>query len=312
MHSLLTQAFLSAMLFGSVTAAVPLLLAGYGEQISEKAGVMNIGLEGMVLIGAYAGFVVTFHLGNSWLGFVAGGLAGAALAAVMAYLCVQLAMNQVIVGIALNFFAQGLTALLFFFEFSTTYPRLDAPARVAIPGLSLLPVLGPGLFNHHIVAYVALLFPILLTYIFRSTFFGLNLTSAGYAPAALDAAGVEVLRLRSAAVLIAGALAGVGGAYMSEVSGGLFVPFMSNGNGYIGIVVAMLARGRPIWVLIGGLVFGACLSATTALQVGGINVPTDIIQMLPFAVVMLILVVFGRRASGPTELGLPYIRGRRG
>jgi simple sugar transport system permease protein len=112
-------------------------------------------------------------------------------------------------------------------------------------------------------------------------------------------------------VLATGFLAGVGGAFLAEVGAGIFVPFMTNGAGFIAIVLAMLARGRPVWVLFGALLFGACLSMTTALQVAGVAVPTDVIQMLPFAAVMAVLVIFGRRASLPAALGIPYVRGAR-
>ena len=126
---------------------------------------------------------------------------------------------------------------------------------------------------------------------------GLNLEAAGDKPAALDAAGVDVVRTRTLAVLATGCLAGVGGAYLANVGAGLFVPFMTNGAGFIGIVLAMLARGRPIWVLLGAVLFGVCLSLTTALQVAGINIPTDVVQMLPFAAVMVMLVLFARRGA---------------
>ena len=135
--------------------------------------------------------------------------------------------------------------------------------------------------------------------------------SAGDKPAALDTAGVSVLKIRTIAVMATGALVGLGGAFMAIVAAGVFVPFMTHGNGYIGIVLAMLARGRPTWVLGGALVFGACLSATTALQVAGVSVPTDIIQMLPFAAVMAVLLLAGRKARLPAALGLAYTRGER-
>jgi simple sugar transport system permease protein len=130
-------------------------------------------------------------------------------------------------------------------------------------------------------------------------------------PAGLDAAGVDVARVRTLAVLGTGALAGLGGAYLAEVGAGVFVPFMTNGAGFIGIVLAMLGRGRPLLVLAGALLFGAGLSATTALQMVGTDIPTDFVQMLPFAMVMLALVAFGRWASLPPALGLPFRRGGR-
>ena len=150
-----------------------------------------------------------------------------------------------------------------------------------------------------------------MSFIYRRTQLGLNLQAAGDKPAALDVAGVDVIRTRTVAVLATGSLAGMGGAYLANIGAGLFVPFITNGAGFLGIVLAMLARGRPVWVLAGAVLFGMCLSLTTAMQVAGINMPTDIINMLPFTAVMLMLVLFGRRASLPAALGLPYQRGAR-
>jgi simple sugar transport system permease protein len=311
MSGLLTAEFATSLISGSVTAAVPLLFAGLGEQISEKAGVLNIGIEGIMLAGAYAGFAAAYASGAMWAGFVAGSLAGALVAAPMAVFCVWLGANQIVTGIALTLGLQGLTALLHHFVFAQTYPRLPEPSHLSIPGLADIPVLGAGLFEQHPLAYVALLLCFALTWVYRRTFLGLDLSAAGQKPAALDAAGVSVVAIRSTAVLAMGALAGLGGAYLSEVSAGIFVPFMTNGSGFIGIVLAMLARGRPLWVLAGALLFGASLSMTTALQVAGVDVPTDVVQMLPFAMVMLALVAFGRHDSLPAALGLPYRRGAR-
>jgi simple sugar transport system permease protein len=312
MDGLLTQPFLTSLLFGAVTAGVPLLLAGLGEQISEKAGVLNIGIEGMMLFGAYAGFVAAYYTGSFELGFLAGGLGGMAVAVFVVLLCIRNGLNQIVIGIALTIGVEGLTALLHFFQFSRTYPRLSAAPVVELPLLSQIPVLGKGLFSHNIVVYLGVIAVAALTWLFRATYVGLNLEAAGNKPAALDAAGVDVIRTRSLAVLATGFLAGVGGAYMANVGAGLFVPFMTGGAGFIGIVLAMLARGRPIWVLLGASLFGASLSMTTALQVAGINVPTDVVQMLPFAMVMLILVIFARHSVLPPALGLPYVRGDRG
>ena len=172
-------------------------------------------------------------------------------------------------------------------------------------------MLGPALFDRPPVVYLALALVAVLAALYRRTNLGLNLQAAGDKPAALDAAGVDVVRTRTFAVLSTGALAGLGGAFLAEVGAGIFMPFMTNGAGFIGIVLAMLARGRPLCVLLGALLFGACLSLTTALQVAGVDIPTDVIQMLPFAAVMAVLVAFGRRASLPAALGIPYVRGAR-
>jgi len=311
MHALLTEPFLISLLFGAVTAGLPLLLAGLGEQISEKAGVLNIGLEGMMLVGAYTGFLTTYHTGSFWLGFLAGGAGGMSAALIVLLLCIRRGLNQIVIGIAITVGAQGLTSLLHFVQFSRSYPRLAAAPVWAVPGLRDIPVLGPGLFTHNALVYLSLMLVGALTWMFRSTYLGLSLEAAGNKPAALDAAGVDVVRTRSVAVMCTGFLAGVGGAYMANVGAGLFVPFITSGAGVIGIVLAMLARGRPLWVLIGAALFGASLAMTTALQVAGIDVPTDVVQMLPFVVVMLVLVIFARHSMLPPALGLPYVRGDR-
>lgn len=311
MDALLTEAFLTALIFGAVTAGVPLLLAGLGEQISEKAGVLNIGIEGMMLFGAYTGFVAAFYSGSFWLGFLFGGIGGMAVAAIVVLLCIRFGLNQIVIGIGVTLGFEGLTALLHFVQFSRTYPRLDQAPVWALPGLDQIPILGKALFSHSPIVYLAVLLVIGLGWLFRATFIGLNLESAGAKPAALDAAGVSVTATRAGAVLATGFLAGLGGAYMANVGAGLFVPFMTGGAGFIGIVLAMLARGRPGWVLLGAALFGISLAMTTALQVAGINIPTDVVQMLPFAMVMLVLVIFARHSVLPPALGLPYVRGDR-
>ncbi|MGX9178426.1 putative B6 ABC transporter permease subunit 1 [Mesorhizobium sp. BHbdii] len=311
MTGLFGEVFLSALLFGAVTAAIPLLLAGLGEQMSEKAGVLNIGIEGMMLAGAYLGFVGAFYSGSLWLGFLTGAGGGIAVALVMALLCVRIGLNQIVIGIALTLGLEGLTALLHHFQFSRSYPRLPAVDVTVIPLLSDIPVIGPALFRQHLSVYLAVALVFAMGYVYRRTQLGLTLQAAGDKPAALDVAGIDVVRTRTIAVLTTGALAGLGGAFLANVGAGLFIPFITNGAGFLGIVLTMLARGRPVWVLFGALLFGVCLSLTTAMQVAGINIPTDVIQMLPFMAVMIMLVLFGRRASLPAALGIPYERGAR-
>ncbi|MEM7124383.1 MAG: ABC transporter permease [Pseudomonadota bacterium] len=307
----MTEQFLTALLLGAVVAGVPLLLAGLGEQISEKAGVLNIGIEGMMLCGAYGGFVAAYYTESYWLGFLAGGLSGMAVALLMAILCVYLAMNQIVIGIGLTLGAEGLTALLHHFQFSRTYPRLGETPTLPIPILSELPVVGRVLFDHHPVVYLTVILMFALIWVFKRTSVGLNLQAAGDKPAALDAAGVSVRLTRACAVLTTGFLAGIGGAYMANVGAGIFVPFMIHGGGFIAIVLAMLARGKPIWVGFGALLFGLSLALTTALQVAGLNIPTDVVQMLPFGMVIVVLIIFARHSYLPPSLGLPYLRGQR-
>ncbi|MFK4771654.1 ABC transporter permease [Rhizobium sp. ZW T2_16] len=309
--TLFTAAFLTALFAGAITAGIPLLLAGLGEQLSEKTGVLNIGIEGMMLAGAYAGFLVAWKTDSALLGFIGGAGGGMLIASLMAIFCVRLGLNQIVIGIALTLGVEGATAILHFFQFAQSYPRLGSMETLAIPFLADLPIIGPALFNRPPIVYFALLMVAVFAYIYRYTYWGIALQAAGDKPAALDSSGVGVLGVRSVAVLLTGALVGLGGAFMAVVGAGIFVPFMTNGNGFIGIVLAMLARGRPLWVLGGATLFGACLSLTTALQVAGVDIPTDVIQMLPFLAVMAVLVILGRKANLPSALGAAYVRGAR-
>ena len=311
MDGLFTEAFVTSLFFGAVTVGTPLLLAGIGEQISEKAGVLNIGLEGMMLMGAYGGFVTAYYSDSFWLGFLVGGVSGAVVASLMVLFCVILSMNQIVIGIALTIGVEGLTALLHHFQFSRTYPRLFEVPSLDIPLLQEIPVIGHAFFERHGIVYRAVLLVVVVAWLFKRTHVGLNLQAAGDKPAALDAAGVDVKITRAAAVLTTGFLAGLGGAFMANIGAGLFVPFMTHGNGFIAIVLAMLARGHPLWVLFGATLFGVSLALTTALQVAGVNIPTDVVQMLPFAMVILVLILFARHSYLPPALGLPYHRGER-
>jgi simple sugar transport system permease protein len=273
--------------------------------------VLNIGLEGMMLFGAYAGFLGADYGQSGWVGFLCGMTAGALLSLVMVVLCIRLGLNQIVIGIALTVGAEGITSVLQGAQFGTSYPRLGAASTLSIPFLSRLPVVGPSLFTQPLLAYLGVALIAAASWIFRSTSVGLNLRAAGEKPEALDVAGVSVVKTRGWAEVACGALAGLGGAYLAIVGAGVFIPFMTGGRGFIAIVIAMLARGKPLWVFVGSLLFGMSLSVATALQLAGINVPVDVVNMLPFIAVMAALVLLGRRSYLPPALALPYIRGAR-
>lgn len=309
--TLFTDTFLIALIAGIVAAGVPLLFAGLGEQLSEKAGVLNVGIEGMMLGGAYLGFYVAWATESVGLGILGGIMGGMLVSSVMVIFCVRMGLNQIVIGIALTLGAEGGTALLHHVQFSRLYPRLPDVTTWRIPFLADIPIIGPALFDREPLVYLAIALVPILIYIYHRTHFGLALQAAGDKPAALDSAGQNVVAIRSFAVLGCGALVGLGGAFMSIIGAGVFIPFMTHGNGFMGIVLAMLARGRPLWVLFGALLFGTCLSAATALQVAGVDIPTDVVQMLPFAAVMIVLVIAGRNAKLPAALGASYVRGER-
>lgn len=305
------EVFVTALLSGALIASIPLLLAALGEMFSEQSGVLNIGLEGMLLAGAYCGFWVTYQTGSFYLGFLGGAFGGFVIAGIMVIACVWFSMNQIIIGIALTFGVQGITALLHHFTFAHAYPRLAAPDTLAIPLLRDIPYIGEAFFSQHLFVYMSIALLFGLFALCRYTILGLHLTAAGSNPAALDSFGISVRATRSMAVLSTGFLAGLGGAYMASIAAGIFVPMMTNGAGFIAIVLAMLARGNPLWILIGTFTYGCSLSVATALQLVGGNIPIDFVHMLPFVVIMLMLVIFARHSYLPPALGLPYFRGER-
>ena len=306
-----TQVFWTSVIAGGLLAGVPLMFTALGETISERAGVLNIGLEGMMLLGAYLGFLGAHYTGSVWVGFltgIAGGMIGSVF---MIVLCVWLGLDQIVVGIAITLAGEGITSVLQQAQFGSTYPRLDAAPTVAIPGLHRISVLGSSLFDQPLIVYLAFGFVGLLAWVFRRTNIGLNLRAAGEKPEALDAAGVSVVATRSWAALSTGALAGLGGAYLSIVAAGIFTPFITQGQGFMAIVIAMLGRGRPLWVLLGSFLFGIALSLSDSLQLAGINISTDVVHSLPFAAIIIALILFARRSYLPPALALPYVRGAR-
>jgi simple sugar transport system permease protein len=311
MRDLLTQSVLTALIAGAMLAMVPIMFAALGESISEQAGVLNVGLEGMMLFGAYAGFNGALYLHTSWLGLLCGALGGILASLVMVVMCVHMKLDQIVVGVALFLFAEGVTSLLHGAQFGNDYPRIGGTGEVDVPLLSDIPVVGPSVFHQHPIVYIGIALVFAVQWMLRRTSIGLSLRAAGETPAALDAAGVDVTRTRTAAVIACGALAGVGGAYLAIVGAGSFTPMMTQGSGFMAIVLAMLARGKVLWVIAMSFLFGVSLSISTALQLAGITISTDVVQMLPYVTVIVVLILFARRSYLPSALAVPYFRGER-
>jgi simple sugar transport system permease protein len=311
MSNLFTEPVLTALVSGALLSMVPLMFAALAESISEQAGVLNIGLEGMLLFGAYAGFNGALYIHSAWVGLLFGALGGMLAATVMVVLCVWMRLDQIVVGVALFLFAEGVTSLLHGAQFGDSYPRIDQVDLITVPVLHKIPVVGESIFQQHAIVYLGIAGVFFVHWMLRRSSIGLSLRAAGESPSALDAAGVDVIRTRTGAVLVCGALAGIGGAYLSIIAAGSFTPMMTQGIGFIGIVLAMLARGKVLWVIALSFLFGVSLSISTALQLAGVDISTDVIQMLPYISVIVVLLLFARRSYLPSALALPYFRGER-
>lgn len=308
---LFSVAFISAFVTGFIAASMPLLVASLGETIGEQSGVLNLGIEGVMLFGGYTGFVVTLVTGSFPLGMLAGAGAGIAVSLIFLVLSVLLGLNQIVIGLAMTLLGGGITSVLYFEHYSKSTPRLGKDEAVPIPFLSDIPVVGDSVFSQPAMFWVVLVLAAAVAWFLSKTNFGLQIKAAGQNPNSLDASGGSVLRTRAIAVLLGGFFSGLGGAYLALISTGAFTPFMTQGIGYTAIVVTMLARGRISWVIGTAMVFGLSVAVGTVIQLTSINLPTDVIKMFPFVVVISVLVIFARSAYVPPALGLPYRRGSR-
>ena len=311
----MNEAMLTAFVVAALAAAMPLLLTAIGETVGEQSGVLNIGLEGLMLVGAYASFAVTLASGSFTLGFLCGAVAGALLSSLMALLAVRLRASQIVVGIGLTLAGTGLTSMLYDASYADTRPHLPPPTPVPIGPLDAIPVLGPALSTQPTAFYLTWVMLGFASLWLHHTGPGLRLRAAGQRPEALAAVGGRVLRLRVGAVLFGGATAGLGGTYLALVSAGTFTPGMTHGLGFLAIVVAMLGRGRMLAVGGIALVYGIFVAIGTALQLTTIELSNDVITMAPFVVVLIVLAAIGlKRTRGgqearpalPPALATPY------
>ena len=308
----------AALLAAGVVAAVPLLLAALGEAIAERAGVLNLGIEGMVVAGAFAGFVAAERTGSLAAGLLAGLAAGLALALLFALLAIHWGADQPLVGLAITVAAGGLTAFLFRDIYAGQNPDAELlPARIAVPFLRDLPLVGAPLFTQSVPFYLAWSCVPLVALVLRRSRFGLAVRAAGEAPFAADAAGIDVGRTRTTALALGGILAGLAGAYLSVVDLKLFQVGMTAGLGFIALSLTMLGRWRPGLIALGALLFGLLRSLGNTLQIlgwdrlWGIPLRIELINSLPYLGIVLALVLFARRPPLPAALGTAYRRGER-
>ncbi len=299
---------LVALLAGTVTAATPLVFAALGELIAEKSGVLNLGVEGMMLMGAIAAFAGATASGSLALGVVCGALAGAGMAALFGVLALTLLANQVATGLALTIFGTGLSALLGRGYVSLT---LSGMPPIALPGLSSVPVLGPVLFTQNVLVYLSLAaFGATHWFLYR-TKAGLVLRAVGESPESAHAVGYRVARIRYAATLIGGALAGVAGAYLAVAYTPMWVEQMAAGRGWIALALVVFATWRPVRVLAGAYLFGGVTILQLHAQALGLAVPSQLLSMLPYLATIGVLVAISRdvqtiRVNAPASLGKPF------
>ena len=301
-----------ALLLGStLTAGTVLALAALGLLINERAGIVNLGAEGMMLCAAIAGFATVVHTGNTWLGFAAGMAAGALLAAVFGWLVIWLNTNQYATGLALSLFGVGFSAFVGIGYVQAKMPTLP---KYAIPGLSDLPVVGHALFSLHPLVYGTMLLAAAMVYFLYRTRAGLVLRSVGESPQSAHALGYPVRRIRLMAVVFGGALCGLAGAFVSVVYTPLWVENMVSGRGWIALALTTFATWRPARVLLGAYLFGGVTMLQFHLQASGVQVASQLLSMLPYIATIVVLAIMSRnptwiRVNMPASLGKPFYPG---
>jgi len=313
-EGLLSKAVIIAIFAAGVRMAAPILLASLGELITERSGILNLGLEGIMMFGTLAGFVGSEFTGSPWIGALAGFLAGGFAGLIIAILCVKMYANQAIVGVVFNILGGGMTGFLYraIYGVRTTEvaPRAVGFAPLEIPLLKDIPFLGEIFFQHSALVYVAILLVPVIAFILRRTRFGLDIRAVGGFAKAADTMGIDVYRVRFAALILGGALAGLGGAFLS-LQLGVYRDMMTQGRGFIAIAIVTFARWNP-WAALGGaLLFGIADSLQLHLQAFGFRIPYQFLLMLPYVLTVIVLVISSSRVIPPSILAVPYIRDRK-
>ena len=300
---------LGLLINATMTYTPPLLLAALGSCFSERSGVINIGIEGMMTIGAFVGAATALACGNPWLAFLVGGLAGALFGLLHAVACVSCQADQTISGTAINFLAPGLAVFLCkaMYDGSSDTPALDISMKLPKVFNGVFPVgsFGDNVLSNYSVAYMSLILVAVIWFVFYKTKFGMRLRAVGEAPEACDTLGVNVYRVRYVCVILSGFLAGLGGAYITLATVSQFRPIVIVGQGFMAIAAVIFGKFKPQGALLACLLFGFC-NGVKVLATSGNTVSPNLISMIPYIVTILALVLFVGTARVPAANGKPF------
>lgn len=301
---------ITAFLASVIRLSMPLAYAAVGGIFSERAGVFNVGLEGFLIIGAFGAAYGTFHTGSPYMGLLMGLLCGCLLAIPMAIMTVSLGVNQIVAGIAVNLFALGFTAFLSRVAIGPTANTKLLPgfSKVAIPGLSKLPFVGPIFFNQDLLVYLMYVAVPVLYYIMFRTAWGLNIRAVGHSPRSSDTAGLSVTRVRYVAIIGGNMFVALGGCYLVLSQVFVFSEDMTAGKGFIAIAAMILGRWSPLGALLAALLFGFFDALQLRLQFSNPDVPYEIFTTLPYVMSILALILFAGRNVAPQAIGRFYSR----
>ncbi|GAB4526726.1 MAG: ABC transporter permease [Anaerolineae bacterium] len=306
----------------AIRAGTSLVYATIGEIITERSGILNLGVEGMMIMGAVSAFAAAFHSGNAWAGVATAMLVGGCLALIHAFLTISLRADQTVSGLALTIFGTGLASFLGqrLGPGGTPLVGQIGPrfSRAPVPGLADLPVIGPSIFNQDVLTYAMYIFVPIVSFLLYRTRPGLHLRAIGESPQTADAMGVNVLGLRYLYTVLGGMLVGLGGAHLSLAYTPGWTENLTGGRGWIAIALVIFATWDPARAVVGALLFGGVNAVQFRLQAAGATIPAAFLNMLPYAFTIIVLVLiswwegFRKRVGAPAALGLPYMREERG
>ena len=305
--------FVSNLILAGVRMATPLIFLALAELYSQRAGLVHIGLEGLASIGSLVGFLVSLITGSPLLGMAAGAAAGILVNMIYAYATITLCAEQIVYGMAINIFAPALAAFIYrvYFGAGSELVQVALMETVAIPGLKDIPFIGPLLFDQTPMVYLAYALVIFTAIYFNKTKSGLNFKAVGEHPKAAATLGINVIGVRYAASVICGALADMGGAYLTTCYTTTYVDGNVAGRGFIALAAVIFGRWSAGGVLLACLFFGFCDALQIRLQVGSFGVPYQFFQMIPYLATVVVLGVIGMRKAGPKASGKPYRREER-
>ncbi|MBA7672861.1 hypothetical protein ES703_81048 [subsurface metagenome] len=311
---ILNIAFITGLIGATMRMATPIIFATIGEILVERSGVLNLGIEGIMLMGAMTGFLVTFISGSLWVGVLAAALVGMILALLMAFLSVFLGLSQHVSGLGITLFSSGLAMFIYRLHFgSPVIPPIVQPfTQVAIPLLSKIPVIGPSLFDQYMLTYIALLLIPLISIILYKTKIGLKIRTVGENPLAADTVGVNVNLTRTLCLVAGGALMGTGGAFLTLAHQNMFLIDVIGGRGWVSIAMVIFGNWDPLKGALGAIIFGFLDGLQLRLQGLGFRVAFDIFLMIPYLLTIVVLVGVSRKASVPAGLLKPYRREEKG
>jgi len=305
---IIVQLFGVSLFAAGIRLSIPIIAAAIGEVFAERAGILNIGIEGMMLTGAFGAVIASYLSGNPWIGVLGGIFLGGLLGLIHAFASIHLRISQIVSGIAINIFALGATTTLARLIFNEQRVQVAAFKPLAVPVCSDIPIIGPLFCQHAALVYLVILIVIITNLVLFRTTLGLSIRSVGENPKAAESAGINVMLIKYACTVFGGMMAGLAGSFLSLVQLNLFVDNMSAGKGWIALTAVVFGRWGPIGTALGSLLFGMVEAIGLRVQALGLPIPHELLLMLPYLATFFVFIGLVGRTRPPASLAKPYKR----